>query len=261
MALRILRASALVCLLGACTVVPLNNGDSTSANTEIESGGATNSEVSPARAHAGTAGRTSSKPLAKGGSSGEVGGSSSAGRAPNDDAAGTGGAAGAAEPPPPCDLNGNCTSDGDGEKVTCGVVSGNECEFAGFVGATAQVAWGKSAMIGLACCGQCECVPVEVYFDGVRCWQGIPQCANNQFITPHPTTTPNPAFAPNKDAYGSFYLGSGGFGGSPAEQGEGTAGTAGTNAVPLAGTGGIGGCNEGEDHAGGGTSQGDRTRD
>jgi hypothetical protein len=157
-----------------------------------------------------------------------------------------GGAAGERAQPPPCDLNGNCSSQGDGATVTCGVVPGNECEFAGFVGATAQVAWGQAAVIGLACCGQCECVPVEVYFDGVQCWQGLPQCANNKFITPHPTTTPNPSFTPNKDAYGSFYLGSGGFGGSEAKQGD-TGPAAGNS-----GAGESGGWGGDEDHGTGG---------
>jgi hypothetical protein len=140
-------------------------------------------------------------------------------------------------PPPPCDLSGNCSSHGDGTTVTCGVVPGNECEFSGFVGATAQVAWGQAAVIGLACCGQCECIPVQVYFDGAQCWQGIPGCAENRFINPHPTTTPNPTFTPNPEAYGSFYLGSGGFGGrGPLDAGGASAG--GSGGITPAGEGG-----------------------
>jgi len=238
MAVRFLRAAALVCSLGACTIEPEGSRDSASTHTEIENGGSTNIEQPPTSARAGSAGRAGSKPNAKGGGS-SVDNSGSGGRGGDADTAGIGGAGGeGGAPPPPCDLNGNCSSDGDGATVTCGVVPGNECEFTGFVGATAQLAWGKSQVIGLACCGQCECVPVEVYFDGAQCWQGIPQCAENRFITPHAATTPNPSFTPNTYAHGSFYLGSGGFGGSASVEGNGGSGGTSAESVPSAGSGG-----------------------
>ena len=142
-------------------------------------------------------------------------------------AAGEGGAAGKVTPPP-CDLEGSCTSNGENAQVTCGVESWHECEFIAFAGATAQVGWGQRAVVGTACCGQCECVPVEVYYDGAHCWQGIPQC-NGELVNPHQTTTPNPSFTVNPDLLGTYYVGSGGFGGGEPVDGRGgaSAGSAG----------------------------------
>jgi hypothetical protein len=117
-----------------------------------------------------------------------------------------------------CEVNGSCTSKcEDKPSVTCGIEStGFACEFEGFVGATAQVACGQHVVIGMACCGGCGCVPVEVFFDGTRCWQGAPQCElpqfTNQFLDPHATTKPNPSFTPPS----SYFLGTGGFGGAQA---------------------------------------------
>jgi hypothetical protein len=226
MAFRFLRsASAFALLLAACSGGPGNSRDSASAHTEIENGGSAGSVSAKGNAKAGSGGRTSSKPSSRPGGSAADSEESDTGL----EVAGMGGAAGdAGEPPPPCDLEGNCSSDGEGAKVTCDVQAWNECEFNGFVGATAQVGWGQRVVIGTACCGECECVPVEVYYDGALCWQGIPQC-NGHFLNPHATTVPNPSFTVRTDVYGTFYLGSGGFGG-----GEGVDGTGGT----AAGTGG-----------------------
>jgi len=234
-----------MCSLGACTI-KTDYSDSASTDTEIESGGTESGGQSPV--NTSTAGRPGAKPSATGGKSSDESGGSS-GMAIGSDAAGVGGAAGDdSAPPPPCDLNGNCQSNGDGATGTCGVVSGNECEFAGFVGATAQVAWGQAAVIGLACCGQCECVPVEVYFDGVQCWQGIPQCANSRFVLPHATTTPNPSFTPNTSAYGSFHLGSGGFGGSSAAEAGVPGGNGGTGPESAPASAGHGGKHDHDDN-------------
>ncbi|MEI9953811.1 MAG: hypothetical protein WDO74_33755 [Pseudomonadota bacterium] len=119
-------------------------------------------------------------------------------------------------------MNGSCSSKCEDTTVTCGVVStGIACEFEGFTGATAEVACGQRTVIGTACCGGCGCVPVEVYFDGAHCWQGIPKCTMPSFTDrlwdPHATSTPNTSFVPPS----SFYLGSGGFGGNPALAGAG----------------------------------------
>lgn len=235
-------ASALALIVAACSGSPENSPDSDSTHTEIETAGSAGSVRTKDGARAGAAGRTSTKP---GSGSGSNGGNNSAepdGSDAGPEAAGMGGAAGeAGEPPPPCDLDGNCDSDGDGAKVTCGVEPWFECEFNGFVGATAQVGWGQRAVIGTACCGACECVPVEVYFDGKQCWQGIPQCTGNM-VKPHETTTPNPSFTVPTDVYGTFYVGTGGFGGSanaPAETG-GSAERP-TDTAGAAGSGGSGG--------------------
>ncbi len=110
-----------------------------------------------------------------------------------------------------CTTTTNCKN----TPVTCGVESsGAACEFEGFNGATTQVTCGQQVVIGTACCGGCGCIPVEVYFDGTYCWQGLPKCMLPEFADqvfhPHATTTPNPSFMPPS----SFYLGSGGIGGS-----------------------------------------------
>ena len=145
----------------------------------------------------------------------------------------TGGQAG--EPPAPCDLEGHCDPKSPAQQVTCGVVAGDACEFAGFIGATADVSLGQRAVIGTACCGACECVPVEVYFDGKQCWQGLSGCIA-QLLNPHPTTAPNPAFSPPPPSdSGSFYLGSAGSAGETAGGSAGGAGGAG-GASGAAGT-------------------------
>lgn len=228
------QASALALILAACSGGPGNSHDNASTDTasthtEIATAGSAGGERAKPTSHAG-AGRPNANP-----NSHSAGGSTAGTDDPDTDgdSAGMGGAAGAGDSPPPCDLEGNCNSDGDDRKVTCDVQPWFECEYAGFVGATAQVGWGQSAVIGIACCGACECVPVEVYFDGARCWQGIPQC-DGKLANPHPTTAPNPAFTPRTDVYGTFYLGSGGYGGT----GEAAAEPSGSGGSDASGRGG-----------------------
>ena len=189
------------------------------------------------------------------GRAGEAGEAAISGRAVNEDgSAGAAEAGSAGEGPssdsvPPsgvdqqhtqCDLHGSCVSKGEDKPVTCGVEAlGFACEFDGFVGATTQVSSGKRAVVGTACCGGCGCVPVEVYFDGSHCWEGIPQCTLPQFtdqlFDPHGTTQPNPSFTPPTTIPGDFYMGSGGIGGSaPAAAGGETNG--GTSAGGSAGS-------------------------
>ena len=247
MASRFLAGVSALALLAACSGGgPESSPDSSSANTQIETGGSSGSGSGNAKGngsakgsgHAGAAGRAGTKtdPSASGGSAAEPEVTDA-----GIESAGMGGAGGdAGEPPPPCDLEGNCSAHGDGVKVTCGVESWFQCEFSGFVGATAEVGWGQHAVIGTACCGACECVPVEVYFDGAQCWQGVPQC-DGALHKPHATTTPNPTFTVPTDVYGTFYLGSGGFGGSEATDGRGGADTAGEAGTPITPQGGIGG--------------------
>lgn len=152
---------------------------------------------------------------------------------------GVAGAEASVEPPPPpappesCELGGSCLTDCEDRSVTCGVqATGLFCEFEGLSGATVEVTCNQRAVIGLACCGGCGCVPVEVYFDGTYCWQGVPQCAGqgleNRMLVPHEPTTPNPSFTVPPDIPGSYSLGSGGFAGSAAQS-------------DSAGYGGIGG--------------------
>jgi len=141
-------------------------------------------------------------------------GTESAGEA-GSDSGGSGPTAEAEPPPKSCDLNETCTSNCEDRAVTCGIdPAGFACEFQGFQGATAKVSCGQRVVIGTACCGGCDCVPVEVYFDGTYCWQGVPQCKlgefTNQMFFPHLATAPNTSFVPPSGVPGSFYLGSGG---------------------------------------------------
>jgi hypothetical protein len=261
MSARFLPAALL--LLGACAIDPGNSdGPESSSNPanasspESAKGGATasnpakggaagsNGETSGAVAKGGAAansgvGRTDTQPDAIAGSAGEALDPTAVGS--------TGGQAG--EPRAPCDLEGHCDPKIVDEQFTCGVVSGNECEFAGFVGATAQVSPGQRVVIGTACCGACECVPVEVYFDGDRCWQGMSRCSA-ALVNPHPTTTPNPAFTPSTEAYGSFYLGSAGSEGRETSGGAGGTGSAGSGGGGASGSAGTATSNQG----GGGSS-------
>jgi len=113
------------------------------------------------------------------------------------DDAGTNDAAGADSqvPPPPgdCDFaDGGCVSQcgAQHQSTVCAVVTPDSlCELQGFVGTSAQVACGQAAIIGTACCGECGCVPVEVFFDGTYCWEGVPTCTVNgltdQYLDPH----------------------------------------------------------------------------
>ena len=157
-----------------------------------------------------------------------AGGKPGTGSSPDEEDAGAAGAsagqAGAIEsapppPPPSCELDRTCTIEGEATVVHCAVdYVGFTCEFEGFKGATAEISGGRRAVIGTACCGGCGCTPVEVYFDGTYCWQGIPQCELPQFsdqvFSPHLPTDPNPTFKPPTNVPGTFYLGTGGFGGA-----------------------------------------------
>ncbi|MEP7049204.1 MAG: hypothetical protein ABJB12_02580 [Pseudomonadota bacterium] len=143
-----------------------------------------------------------------------------------------------------CDLNGGCVSKCTDQTVTCTVQSlGFACEMEGFVGASKEVACGQRAVVGTACCGGCGCVPVEVFFDGTSCWQGIPACTTfaftNKFYDPHgPGGGVGAAFSLPGSVPGSFFLGAAGadFGAPPAAGGAGSAGSAGT---PSGGTAGV----------------------
>jgi hypothetical protein len=119
-----------------------------------------------------------------------------------------------------CTFGETCVSKCTDTAVSCGIESlGFACEFDGFVGASTSLTCGERAVIGTACCGGCGCVPVEVYFDGKHCWEGVPQCAMDQFsnkmFDPHDPTPPDaPPFTPPTNVPGTFTLGVGGAGGT-----------------------------------------------
>ena len=230
--------SAFLVPLGACSSDPAASDHSAPTQAETGgSGGANQRETQGSTtAHAGAAGKRGVNAAGAVNAAGGEGGSDDL----DSDKAGAAGENEATRPP--CDLNGNCDSSCQNTPVTCGVQSGSECEYWGFVGATAQVTCGQRTVIGVACCGQCECVPVEIYFDGVTCWQGIPQC-NNALAYPHSTTTPNPSFTPPAGLQGSYTLGPAG-GGASASGGASSA-SAGASVQDAAGAAGAAAASDG----------------
>ncbi len=117
-------------------------------------------------------------------------------------------------PPAHCDVDGGCVSQCTNQSATCAVISsGVICELDGFVGASAEVGCGQRTIVGTACCGGCGCVPVEVFFDGTSCWQGVPTCAfsglADQLFNPHDAGAADGGWisAENNGVQGQFYLG------------------------------------------------------
>ncbi len=185
------------------------------------------------------------------------------GGAADPSASGAAGAPSGSEPPNDCALNDTCVSKCTVPTATCGIEAfDGYCEFAGFDGASTQVACGARAVVGTACCGGCGCVPVEVFFDGQSCWQGAPQCTYPAFaglmFSPHaPTPADAPPFTPPTDVPGVFQLGAGGTGaggsdaasggigfvagGSSGASAGGSAGASGSDGDAAAGEGGAAG--------------------
>lgn len=225
----------------SCLVIGLVVACSSNANHEdsaLKSSGGTSALVSEPSANLAGGGSASSvKQRPK-----TVTGGGGGGAAASVDAS-EGGEAGAParDPNATCTLDDTCVANCTTRTATCGVESfGAACEFEGLKGASAALSCGEHKVVGLACCGGCGCVPVEVYFDGWSCWQGLPQCSADQFanhmLDPHaPLDTDAPPFVPHTDVPGTFELGSGGFGGSSA---GGTSGSGGSDALGAAGTGG-----------------------
>jgi hypothetical protein len=91
-----------------------------------------------------------------------------------------------------CNLDGGCKASCTADAgVTCTIAPSNfACELEQYADASADVSCGGTTTLGMACCGGCGCVAVEVYYDGRRCWQGMPDCAisqfTNEFFDPHP---------------------------------------------------------------------------
>jgi hypothetical protein len=121
-----------------------------------------------------------------------------------------------APPPNDCDIDdggcvSQCTTD---QNAICAVVNRDVlCELIGFAGASTEVACGQRATVGTACCGACGCVPVEVFFDGKNCWQGVPTCTapevSGMFLNPHAPGAADGGWtsAANNGEPGQFYLG------------------------------------------------------
>ena len=273
-------APTLVCFLSACTVA---TDDATSPNSTQAAagevggssgeGGSDNARSQASGSRAGGAGKSSRSVGAgtAGQSARPSDGHSGTSESTGDETTGTVSSAGSSNlssggaglgepastepvsPPQSCDLDNGCVTDCEENSVTCDIASTNvACEFEGFTGATAQVACGRRVVIGMACCGGCGCVPVEVFFDGNYCWQGVPRCEGgalgNKMLFPHAPTTSNLSYTLPSNVPGSFYLGSGGFAGSGGSAGssgsagrEATGGTAGTASGAGTSGGGMGG--------------------
>jgi hypothetical protein len=87
-------------------------------------------------------------------------------------------------------IDGGCASKCTGEIVRCGVESyDNLCEFELFHDTPVTVTCGQTATAGIASCGGCGTVAVEVYYDGSFCWEGVPDCSleglSGKFLQPH----------------------------------------------------------------------------
>jgi len=258
MASPLLLLSAFICLVTACSSTPEHPKDHGSPPVDDDSGNTDQRDLATSQGaqavqggQAGQAGNTRKTPV-------RATPEASSGSA----AAGSAGASSESEsdplPPPDtsCDLDGSCITDCKDRRVTCGIETNGPvyCEFQGFTGATAQVACNQRAVIGMACCGGCGCIPVEVYFDGKYCWQGMPECSNvdslsNRMLEPHLPTNADSSYTLPGSVPGSFTLGSGGFAGSQPDTGIGgvagnepattTGGTAGSE--PATATGGVAG--------------------
>lgn len=234
MALRRFLLAPILVVFGACSA---DRGTPTQAEGAADSGGSSGSQrtttdsLNSSRGGASNAGKVHSP---------DTNSSSPSASDGDADAGGAGGAGNTLEDPS-CEVDDTCTSDCHDTQATCGVIStGVACEFEGFADATAPVACGERVIVGTACCGGCGCVPVELFFDGENCWQGIPTCQlpefTNRLFAPHPTTEPNPSFVPD----GPFYLGNGGIGGSGMTGGN----TGGTGAGGTSSGNSAGGAND-----------------
>ena len=90
-----------------------------------------------------------------------------------------------------CDLDGGCAAVCHGQAAHCTVeLAGFSCELDAFQSASANVACGETSTVGTALCGGCGSVDVQLYFDGTRCWEGLPGCTrpeySGKFFLPHP---------------------------------------------------------------------------
>ena len=122
--------------------------------------------------HADGSGRSSHRRRSSAAGSGEAGRAGEAG-GDNEAGAAAGGAAGSGDAGtnnapagttlPECDLDGGCTSKCTGETVSCGVNSFyGFCEFELFHDTPVTVTCGQTATAGIANCGECGKVAVEV---------------------------------------------------------------------------------------------------
>jgi hypothetical protein len=193
------RGTAVVvwCLVGACHVAAndtTSNGDARAGATS-EGGAERGGSAAEGGKHAGGSGGSSAagQPDAGSGEAGQAGagneaGDAASGAAGSGDAGSSNAAANAATSE--CDVDGGCASTCTGETVSCGVEPfDNFCEFNLFLDTPVTVTCGQTAIAGIADCGGCGKVAVEVFYDGSRCWEGIPDCPlpgfSGELVSPH----------------------------------------------------------------------------
>jgi len=184
----------------ACKVVgspPPSDGDGRSSLDSEAGYSGEGQQASPARTptrHPGAAGAAGAEGAVV--ATGGEGFDGAGGSGPVEAGGGAGGAGGdraEAETATSCSLDDDaCSADCHGDAATCSVIDfGYSCEFQAFAGVSAPLTCGELAVVGNACCGGCGCVDVVVYFDGKRCWQGLPSCALSDYAgklrSPHAT--------------------------------------------------------------------------
>ena len=188
-------AFAVCCVLSACHAA----SDDPASVMSIEEGGGAGYRATAGREERGPADAGAGK--SAGGAAGmpDADVAADAGQA---GAIGEAGAAGSTSINPAtaeCDIDGGCASvcSDKGQMVTCAVESfQNDCEFEMFHDVPAAVTCGQAATVGIANCGLCGMVPVQVFFDGTYCWQGVPDCSlvlfNGKVFDPHAPISSSP---------------------------------------------------------------------
>jgi hypothetical protein len=184
------------CLLGACHIA---STDSASDEGGSGPGGATAAAGREERGGNTAAGGTRATVTARAGAAdvsaaGQAGGGNEAGDGGNEAGDGASGATSSddggagpqsapLDPASECDIDGGCISKCPSDTVNCTVeFPPGECEFEAFRDIPTSVTCGQSVTVGIANCGGCGSVAVQVYYDGSYCWQGIPDCMLPQFV-------------------------------------------------------------------------------
>jgi hypothetical protein len=183
----VLVASSLIaCKFEAADEFPMVDAEAGKSGDDDSSSGHTAARAGTSSRSGGEGGASGDDTPGNGGQSSPEGGSESGatGASGSDGAgaAGDAGAGGTGDVGSECDITTGCAATCQEESATCTVAPLDfACEFVAVAGESAQVACGEMAVVGMACCGGCGCVDVKVYFDGHKCWQGIPDCQIDLF--------------------------------------------------------------------------------
>jgi hypothetical protein len=192
------RSAAVVacCLLGACHIASTDSAVDEGGGGQGGASAAAGSEDRGGNTAAGgmLASITARAGAANIGAAGQAGsgeaGDGASGATSSDDG-GAGPQSAALDPATEeCDVDGGCASKCTTDTANCAVqFTADDCEFGVYHDVPTSVACGQSVTVGIANCGECGSVAVEVYYDGTRCWQGIPDCTlpqfSGKFLNPH----------------------------------------------------------------------------